>query len=99
MTTVCNETMQPAMATDDDCESMLISDALCFLARLVKQHNSLVEVTTMLLNRLEADRDVIERGWWKTERDKLAELLANEPLRQSARCTTVAAVDLIGGEQ
>lgn len=97
--TVCNEAMQPVMTTDDDCESMLISDALCFLARLVKQHNSLVEVSTMLLNRLEADRDVIERGWWKTERDKLAELLTNEPLRQSARCATVAVVDTIGDEQ
>ena len=84
---------------DVNYEDVLVSDALCFLARLVKQHNSLVEVSTMLLNRLEADRDVIERGWWKTERDKLAELLTNEPLRQSARCATVAAVDLIGGEQ
>lgn len=92
MTPVCND-------TDASYEDTLISDALCYLARLVKQHNSLVEVSTMLLNRLEADRDVIERGWWKTERDKLAELLTNEPLRQSARCATVAVVDTIGDEQ
>lgn len=77
--TVCNE-------ADVNYEDVLVSDALCYLARLVKQHNKLVEASTMLLNRLEADRDVIERGWWITERDAIAGILTSEPLRHVTEC-------------
>lgn len=79
MTPVCND-------TDASYEDTLISDALCYLARLVKQHNKLVEASTMLLNRLEADRDVIEKGWWITERDAIAAILTSEPLRHVTEC-------------
>jgi hypothetical protein len=38
----------------------------------------LLKAATNLLNRLEADKDVIEKGWWKSERDNLAECIIKE---------------------
>lgn len=40
--------------------------------------SDLLKAATELLNRLEADKEVIEKGRWKGERDNLAECIIKE---------------------
>ena len=91
---MCND-VTIRKSDEEEMEDAFITDALCFLARLVKQHNSLVEVSTTILNRLDANRDVRENGWLNTERDRLAELLTDEPLRRTARCMDSMVIDQV----
>jgi hypothetical protein len=47
--------------------------------------SDLLKAAINLLNRLEADKDVIEKGWWKGERDALAECIIKERDAKNAK--------------
>jgi hypothetical protein len=47
--------------------------------------SDLLKTSINLLNRLEADKNVIENGWWKGERDALAECIIKERGTKNAK--------------
>jgi len=60
---------------DDSCvtlEDVYDKDGDCVDADMAQQ---LYDAAVELLNRLEADKDVVGKGWWVSERNKLATVI------------------------